>query len=278
MRTDKELYTNASVVICGAVCTILMANNLLGRMSGWNEPSVFPGFGKMTGLCYPILYFWLGMLIRSLKREPKWWFQLIVAGVSAFCLYRYRHFAENWWFSGFLYLTMAGIGYLIPPLTIKASSQNHGWISLALIALSVYCYTALTTVKDRLLWGPIIPEHPDMEAMMEVILVNAEPMMVIIATYFAVQFAFSHIAQSIGSKSWFKGIVAIPCVYVFLGSVSRLFSFRLFFMVNYVYFCPLMWFIVQPITIYLVVFVVRLSRESRKQKEDRRSWKEIAKI
>lgn len=53
-------YKNASLIVCGAMCAILMVNNLVGKMSGWNEPSVIPGFWAMAGLCYPLLYCWLG--------------------------------------------------------------------------------------------------------------------------------------------------------------------------------------------------------------------------
>ena len=88
MDTTKTLYTNASVIIGGAVCAVLMANSILGRMSDWNEPSVFPGFRIMCGLCFPILYFWVGMLLRRKIQEPKWWFQVLLAGVAVFCLYR----------------------------------------------------------------------------------------------------------------------------------------------------------------------------------------------
>ncbi len=147
-----------------------------------------------------------------------------------------------------------------------------------MILLSVFCYTALTTVKDRLLWGPIIPEHPDMELMMETILVNAEPLMVIIVTYFVAQFAFSSIAQNLGSQVWLRWIVAVPCLYTFIGYLSRLLPRPFYFAINYVYYSPLMWFIVQPINIYLVVFFIRLIRERRKKKEDRISWKELVKL
>ena len=91
-----------------------------------------------------------------------------------------------------------------------------------MILLSVFCYTAQTTVKNRLLWGAVIPEHPDMEIMMETILVNAEPLMVIITTYFVAQFAFSEVGQMLGSQVWFRGIVAVPCLYAFFGYLSRL--------------------------------------------------------
>lgn len=62
-------YKNASLIVCGAMCAILMVNNLVGKMSGWNEPSVIPGFWAMAGLCYPLLYCWLGVLLRAWKPE-----------------------------------------------------------------------------------------------------------------------------------------------------------------------------------------------------------------
>ena len=114
--------------------------------------------------------------------------------------------------------------------------------------------------------------------MMETILVNAEPLMVIIVTYFVAQFAFSSIAQNLGSQVWLRWIVAVPCLYTFIGYLSRLLPRPFYFAINYVYYSPLMWFIVQPITIYLVVFFIRLIRERRKKKEDRISWKELAKL
>ena len=270
IKSSKELNTNAAVIIGGAICTVLMANNIIGRMSDWDQPSVFPGFRIMCGLCFPILYFWVGTLLRSWIKDPKWWFKILIAGASIYSMYFYRHYAENWGYADALYLSMAGIGYLIPPKILYSSSQNKGWLSLMMILLSVFCYTALTTV---------IPEHPDMELMMETILVNAEPLMVIITTYFVAQFAFSEVGQKLGSLVWFRRIVAVPCIYVFLGYLSRLLTTRMFFFaISYVYYSPLMWLIVQPITIYLVVFLYRLIKERRKKKEERISWKELAKL
>ena len=89
-------YKNASLIVCGAMCAILMVNNLVGKMSNWNEPSVIPGFWAMAGLCYPLLYCWLGVLLRAWKPEPKWWIQLLVAGMSMFCICRYLCPDEGW--------------------------------------------------------------------------------------------------------------------------------------------------------------------------------------
>jgi hypothetical protein len=278
MDTTKQLYTNASIVIGGAVCAVMMANHFINQMSYYGQPSVVPGFRIMSYLCYPLLYYWAGMLLRAWKKDPEWWIQVIVAGVSLYCLYRYRHFAENWHYNSYLFFTMAGIGYLVPPGVYLGSSHNRGWISLLMAAMTAFCYTALATVKERLLWGPIIPGHPDMELMMETLLVNAEPLMVFIMTYFVMQFSFSRIAQKMGSLSWFRGIVAVPCVYMFFATLFRMITYRMVIMIDHVCFITLEWFIVQPMTVYLVVFLSRLFRERRKGKEERRSWKELAKI
>lgn len=270
----RSLYTRASFVVFGGVCAVLMANQLLLHMTNWDEPSIFPGFRFMAGLCYPILYFWIGMLLRSWKKNPKWWIQLIVLFLSIFCLYRYRHFAENWYFIGTIYFTMAGMGFLIPPKVITSLKCNKGWISLIMLMLSVFCYTVLETTRQRLLWGPLMkPKFADMELMLETILVNAEPLMMIVVIYFATQFAFSRIAQYLGSQSWFRGIVAVPCIFMFIGVTIKLLNSHFLYMVDFVYYTSLLWFIPQPITIYLIIVGYRRIREQRKKKEDRMSWK-----
>lgn len=260
METNKSLYINASVIIGGALCAVLMMNNILGLMSNGSESSVFPGFGVMAGLCYPILYCWVGMLLRFWKQNPKWWIQLIILGISIFCLYRYWHAADNWRFVGFLYFAMAGIGYLIPTKALVDSSRNRGWISLIMIAITAFCYTALTTAKNRLLWGRLMPEHEDMELMLETLLVIAEPLMLMVVAYFVGQFGFSRIAHDLGSKSWFRGIAAVPCIYTFIGSFIRLFSMGTFFMTSHMFYAPILWFIVQPISIWLAFFLPKKMR------------------
>lgn len=78
MDTNKTLYTNASVIIGGAVCAVLMANSLFGRMSDWNEPSVFPGFRIMCGLCFPHTLFLGGDATAEKDTEA----QVVVPGSS----------------------------------------------------------------------------------------------------------------------------------------------------------------------------------------------------
>lgn len=254
---DTKQYKNASLIVFGAMCAILMVNNLVGKMSGWNEPSVIPGFWAMAGLCYPLLYCWLGVLLRAWKPEPKWWIQLLVAGVSMFCICRYLCPDEGWRFIVFLYLAMTGIGYLVPPMALENSSRNKGWISLIMVALSAFCYTTLAVAMQRLQKGPLMPEHEDMQEMLATISMIAEPLMAVIVAYFVVQFSFSRIAQDLGSQSWFIGVVAVPCIYTFIVSVLRLVPPRWTLCVDSMFYSPVLWFIVQPVTVYLAISLFR---------------------
>lgn len=255
--TDTKQYKNASLIVCGAMCAILMVNSLTGIMCAMDSSHVIPGFWAMASLCYPLLYCWLGVLLRAWRPDPKWWIQLLVAGMSMFCIYRYLCLDEGKRFIVFLYLAMTGIGYLVPPGTLKNSSRNNGWISLIMVAISAFCYTAITVALQRLLKGPLMPGHEDMQQMLAAILVVAEPMMVMIVAYFVVQFSFSRIAQNLGGRNWFIWVVAVPCIYTFICSVASLFLVRSSIMIDYMYYSPVLWFAAQPVTVYLTITLFR---------------------
>lgn len=276
----RSLYARASIVVFGGVCAVLMANLLYNLTYNGTGYAIFSRFRFMAGLCYPILYFWIGLLLRARKQNPKWWVQLIVLCLSLFCLYYYRHFAQTYKFFGFLYFASTGFGFLAPSKVFVQAKHYNGWLSLIMIILAVFCYTVIEFVKSRLLWGPIIPNHPDMEVIMELLLVNAEPLMVLITIYFVTQFAFSRIAQYLGSQSWFRGLIAIPCTFTFYVALSRTLATcnEIYIMISGAYIVPFLWLICQPITIYLFIVGYRYIRERRKKKEDRQSWKEMLRI
>ena len=98
-----------------------------------------------------------------------------------------------------------------------------------------------------------MPGHEDMQQILVAILVVAEPMMVMIVAYFVLQFSFSRIAQNLGGKNWFVWVVAVPCIYTFICSVASLFPVRSSIMIDYMYYSPVLWFVVQPVTVYLTI-------------------------
>lgn len=263
----RTMLRNASIVVFGGVCAILMANRIIQWISDWNEPSIFPGFRIMSYLCFPVLYFWAGMLLRFWKDNPKRWVKLIVLGLSLYCLFRYVHRAENWWFIGHLYFSVIGLGYLTPLKNVVPASQSTGWISLLMLLLSMFCYTTIATVKERFLWRDVlIPEHPDMELMLETILIYAEPLMTIVILFLLTQFAFSQIAQSLGAQDWFKGMIAVPCIFAFLCACQNLFTQRFIYTIHDLRYSPMLCFIVQPVTVWLIVSAVRRIKKIRERK------------
>ena len=102
-----------------------------------------------------------------------------------------------------------------------------------------------------------MPEHEDMQEMLATIFMIAEPLMAIIVAYFVVQFRFSRIAQNLGSRSWFIGVVAVPCIYTFIVSVLRLLPPRWTFCVDPMFYSTVLWLIIQPVTVYLAISLFR---------------------
>ena len=176
--------------MAGFSCLALFLSSLFWRMGDFGH-SLIPGFSYAAGLAYPILSAWVGILLRARFNTGKWWIHAILLCLAIVLLYYYRHTAENWWweYERLLCLAIAIFGYLIPPKELEKMSQNYGWNDLVLAAISAFSYAAIAVVKQRILWGPVMPEHPDMEALVEYLLVNTEPLLVFVAVYFASAFS-----------------------------------------------------------------------------------------
>lgn len=50
---------------------------------------------------------------------------------------------------------------------------------------------------------------------------------------------------------------ALHCIYTFICSVASLFPMRGFIMIDYMYYNPILWFAVQPVTVYLTTTLFR---------------------
>ena len=75
MKHVSENFKNASFTLCGATCFLLLAQYTLCEV-GIPEALPATGLGYVTGLCWHILFFWAGMLLRQFLPNPRWWIQL----------------------------------------------------------------------------------------------------------------------------------------------------------------------------------------------------------
>ena len=268
------MYVNASVIICGGVCLVRAITHFMLRASDWSE-SAIPGLVFMSDLCYPLLFTWIGLLLRGWKPESKWWVQLAVLLIAIYGLCRYCDWTADHWQIVHLDFAMIAMGYLIPPESLKLEGEKTGWLSLIMLMLSVFCYTAVSVAKQRLQWGDLMPEHQDMEKLLEALLWVAEPLLGLISAYFVIQFSFSSTAQNLGGQQWIRVLVAAVCGLSFIWAIQFFFMMfhRWTYMANYVYYSPILSLLVQPISVYLIIAVYRRAK-SRKTL----SWKECFKL
>lgn len=223
MKALNPDFKNASVVLTGGVGLLMVVGGLIRQAAPYGEMSPVPGLSFLMGLGWPVLCIWAGMLLRQWFRNPCWWVQALVAGASVFCLYEARHSLAWWDTLPFQYLMCFGVGYLVPNGLFAAASGRKGWEYLMLLLAVAFCYTAVSVVSGRLQWHPWAfgPEHEDMKRLTQWLLLNCEPLLMLLAGYFAVMFSFSQAGQWLGGRDWFRGISVTLIILLFLASLSN---------------------------------------------------------
>lgn len=272
MEEMKTRYINASVLMTGMVCLVMAINQIINSVS--YVESAVPGWGYMSVLCIPMLFTWLGLILRNRFQNPSKWIQVLIIVAVVFCMYRYRHFLGYyyWWKRNpYLYLTMMGLGYMAPRGMLDEAGKRKGWEYLALLLSSVFCFTAILVIKSRLRYMEMTVEHQEMTHLMETLANDSELLLALLAAYFAVMFSFSSLGQGIGAKAWFRGIVLFPVIHTFFLYLGNLVLH--FWRWEYV----LLPFLVHPVTIYLAVITRRLIKRHHSKEEERRPIKELLK-
>ena len=237
MRTLIREFKNASVTLIGGVGLMMIIGNLIRREDPWDGMAFIPGLSSLMGLGWPVLCIWAGMLLRQWFKNPRWWVQTLIACATVFFLYKSRHSLSWWVTEPFLYLMCVGVGYLVPEGLVSAASSRKGWEYLILLMAAAFCYTATSVVVGRLQWHPWAfgVEHEDMKSLSQRLLLDCEPLLVLLAGYFATMFSYSQIGQWLGSQDWFRGISAMLVIIMFLANLWNSFITR-FHLISWLYF------------------------------------------
>lgn len=274
METMKERYINASFLIAGCACLAMVVNHLVLVFSDYSFESALPGWSFMTSLCNPVLFAWVGLLLRYKYRKSRTWILAVIAVSILFLLYQYilllRH--DSWWweFKPVIYVASLGIGYLAPQGMIDEAGRRKGLEYLVLLLCAVFCYTACSVVSGRIQWDGLPPELHEMKGLMARLMNIVDPLLIIIVLYFTVMFSFSGYGQWIGGRNWFRGVAIGVSAYAFLLSVGN-FTWGLFSR------WMILPFLVQPVTVYLALVLYRLIRRKVKGGGPS-SWKESFKL
>lgn len=274
MKHIPEYFKNASFTLCGATSFLLLAQYILREVGspGWLPVT---GLGYVTCLCWHVLFFWAGMLLRQFLPRPRWWIQLPVLAVAVFFLTRYQHYsATPYWTLPYLYFAVFGLGYIFPPKMLERLRKESGGIDFALLLASIFCCVAVTVSGARINWGSVFSyQYRDMERLIEWLLSVAEPLMVLLVAYFAARVSFSKEGLWLGSRPWFQTAATIAAAFLFLASPATLlpgFSHR---------WVELLRFLVQPISLYLIIISARIIMKLIcREKYAETTWQEIVNI
>ncbi len=252
MKHIPEYFKNASFTLCGATSFLLLAQYILREVGspGWLPVT---GLGYVTCLCWHVLFFWAGILLRQFLPRPRWWIQLPVLAVAVFFLTRYQHYsATPYWTLPYLYFAVFGLGYIFPPKMLERLRKESGGIDFALLLASIFCCVAVTVSGARINWGSVFSyQYRDMERLIEWLLSVAEPLMVLLVAYFAARVSFSKESLWLGGRPWFQALATVAASFFFLASLANalpLYSHR---------WVSALRLVVQPIFICLMVALVR---------------------
>ncbi len=278
MRQTDSTLRNASVVIAGGACLTIILARLCSPFYDWLP---IRGAWLATLLVIPMLCMWCGMLVHyRIGRKARVWCQAVAAAIAVVMFYFSRHSVKAPGMEGWAayFLLSFFLGWALPWDHIRENGDHVGVKSAVLVILTTLSFTALDVVWQRLIIGPVmVPECDDMRQFLLVLTTNILPLAMIPPLVMAVEFAFSKAGQWLGSRKWFLWLAAILALFCFVRTWDRVPSG---------FYLDLSWetaywirFLVQPMTVYLMIVLWRLAVKLFKGiKQDYPTWKDIFKI
>lgn len=271
MNENYMTLKNASFLVYGSSLLVILTNSIMWRFAS-SYASPIPGFHYVPGIAWGLLFFWGGLLLRTVWPRARWWIQVPILLVALFFLYRYIQ-AQTWLTTSVpnLYTSLFCFGFIAPLETIKTAGNYRGWYLLAVLLIITFCYVATLVANDRLYWhNGAQPQFEDMWKLLLGLMAVTVPLLKIVAVHLAAIFAFTKTGQWLGSQKWIKWVVYIIGIQVYVRCFFNLIGWR-----NDWYFTSM--FIIQPINVYLCVALYRRI-ELRHEDGTKLSWKECFKL
>ena len=265
---------NASVFLAGGASLVM----LLARIfSPYYDLLPIRGSWMIKLLVTPVLCLWCGMLLHySLRGKARTWGTVVASLLAAVMLYFSRLTVDSAGMDGAAayFLFSFFLGLALPWDPIRKNGDHMGAKSAVLCILTALGYTALQLVWQRLIIGPVmVPECEDMRQFLLVLATNMLPLAMVPPLLFATEFSFSKAGQWLGSRKWFLWLAVAAAFISFLGALAR-HPFQITLDLSWET-ARLIRLLVQPISVYLVVALVRIVMGLAKGGP---VWKDVLKI
>lgn len=265
---DKNNVTNASFVLAGGACLLMIAGQVFSPHEGLH----IRGFYLLNRIVVPLLSLWVGMLIRFCAGKPKWWGIIIVsiAMIASYIVCLFVPSTPYWLSERFQWYGILLLGILLPWEYLWENRDKSGIKSIVLFLLSTLAFCALDLVHDRMEVIKLPAPYEDLGTLLCSVSKLIAPIVLLLPVFFAAEFSLSDPGQWLGRQKWFKWITVIAAIIFFIASL-----FNIFGTWGGLFMRCLMMLAVQPFTIYLIIVICRILRKLRKKDM---TWKEVFKL
>ena len=219
--------------------------------------------GPVGSLVTPILFGWIGILLRQKWPFPRKWVQVILASAvpAIYIMWTVLH-ANGIYFFGdgerCLWLFIGILFYLLPPRQLERYGNESGLFELLLFGCSIFCYIGITRVVYHF---SVVNFQMLTGEWTRLFCRTMKFIPLAMGIYFLAAFSFSKSGQQIGNS---KDVVVVTKILVsisFLVSAARLLRYGFCYMRLFYLYKVLS----QPVTIYLIVTASRALRRVSKR-------------
>lgn len=272
---NNTTYKNASVILAGMACLIVVIRFIVERITVWlpyeDSVTVWNWMGAYR-LATPILFAWIGILLRKRFPSPKALVKGLLLAIipASYIMWTILHRNGIYFFGDgdrCEWLYSAILGFLIPRERLEIAFRRGGWIELTLFFAAVFCFVGISRVEDH--FG--VENYQMLRGEWTRFFCRAMRFIPLaMSLFFLTEFSFSRTGQVIGSRRGVGKTVMVLAVLSFLYTLLWYLT-RRFYYVDYLYKIGKVQS--QPVAIYLICVIVRVLQSLRGK--GRGFWKDI---
>lgn len=261
---------NSSVIMAGFAGLVFLCSIVADIVGGSLSPAYYDAMWRWMGpvgsLATPVLYGWIGMLLRQRYPKPRIWVKILLFLLIPliYIMWTLLHMNGIYLFCDgdrCTWLFMAIIFYLIPTGVLERYSSENGVLELILFFGSAFCYLGIARVVNHFSVANFQMLTGDWTRLFSRAM-RFVPLAM--SVFFLAAFSFSGTGQKIGGHKSMRIAVLVLSVISFLVLVMRLFDWWSFY--NFGMY-GMYKVLAQPVTVSLLVVIARLLKVGLKNRK-----------